>query len=62
MIDQKLFLHALTSTFDKLHKFMIIQLDLVRTEIGSPCVVANLLRKGQFVIQAATSGTIYRLT
>ena len=40
---------------------MIIQLDLVQTEIGSPCVVANLLRKGQFAIQAATSGTIYRL-
>ena len=60
--DQKIFLHALTSIFDKLHKFMIIQRNLVQTEIGSPCVVAKLLRKSQFVIQAATSGTIYRLT
>ena len=48
--DQKLFLHALSSTFDKLNKFMIIQLDLVHMEIGSPCVVTNLLCKGQFVI------------
>ena len=29
---------------------------------GNLVVAANFLRKGQFVIQAATSGTIYRLT
>ena len=60
--DQKFFLHALTSSIDKLRKFMIIQLDLVQMDMGSPCVVANLLRKGQFGTQAVTSETIYRLT
>ena len=29
---------------------MIIQLDSDQMEIGSPCVVANLLHKSQFVI------------